>query len=465
MVRIALLALFLAAPAAAAPVFGVRTDLPAPTNPLAVAIADINQDSHLDLVVLSSGGLEGQLTTWFGRGDGYFYAGPSTSTVRSPGRLAVGDLDADGIPDLAITAGTHLEGPNNTMVQVLLGAGDGSFVSGGTLLASDDGQDLSGIAIGDLDEDGKADIACSIHNSITLGEPGVATIFHGFANGTFALAADLGTSHGGVTDVALGDIDGDGDNDIALASEVAGHSLVLRQGGNQWMPEVGPVGDARIALGQLDGDGILDRVYTMAGTAKLVVGRSGASAVPYQVAISAPAMALVARDVDGDGHADITFARDLPGQVEFLKGHGDGTFDAASAYAVGTRPRSLAAADLNGDGLVDLAVANNGSASVTVLLQGHPVIGTSPGPETFALSRAFPNPTRGAINFAFESPGSEPYVLAVHDLRGRLVASRAGSASERSIRMFENERPAAGIYWATLTQGARVASKRFVVLP
>jgi hypothetical protein len=118
--------------------------------------------------------------------------------------------------------------------------------------------------------------------------------------------------------------------------------------------------------------------------------------------------------------------------------------------------------------MLDLVVANNGSASVTVLLQGNPVIGASTPPARFALAAPFPNPARGAVQLGFELASEEPCVVTVHDVRGRLVDSRSlapSFAGAQAVRVLDGARPPAGIYWATLRQGGRSDSKSFVVLP
>jgi hypothetical protein len=99
------LALLLTAPAAAAPIFGVREDLPGPINPLEVVIADLNDDGTQDLVVSSPGSppSQGQLSTWFGRGDGYFYAGPASACLREPTHLLTARFDGDAFADVAMT--------------------------------------------------------------------------------------------------------------------------------------------------------------------------------------------------------------------------------------------------------------------------------------------------------------------------------------------------------------------------
>jgi hypothetical protein len=80
---------------------------------------------------------------------------------------------------------------------------------------------------------------------------------------------------------------------------------------------------------------------------------------PYSVAIG---------DLNGDGDLDLAVANYFGHNVSVLLGNGDGTFQSAVSYPTGNYPRSVAMGNLNGDGNLDLAVANSSSHSVSVLL-------------------------------------------------------------------------------------------------
>ena len=81
--------------------------------------------------------------------------------------------------------------------------------------------------------------------------------------------------------------------------------------------------------------------------------------VPESVAIA---------DLNGDGSLDLVTANRGSDDVSVLLGNGDGTFQAAQAFAAGDGPRSVAIADLDGDGVADLVTANRLSDDVSVLL-------------------------------------------------------------------------------------------------
>jgi hypothetical protein len=77
---------------------------------------------------------------------------------------------------------------------------------------------------------------------------------------------------------------------------------------------------------------------------------------------------VVAADFDGDSILDLAVANQGSNAISVLKGDGRGGFAEEVRYTVGSQPASLAAADLNGDGRMDLVVANIGADSVSVLI-------------------------------------------------------------------------------------------------
>src|SRR5207302_8419725 len=85
-------------------------------------------------------------------------------------------------------------------------------------------------------------------------------------------------------------------------------------------------------------------------------------------AAGAQPAAVAAGDVNGDGKLDVIVANNGSNTLSVLLGKGDGTLLNATSYAVGSSPRGIAVGDFNGDGRTDLAVANTNSNNITVLL-------------------------------------------------------------------------------------------------
>ena len=80
------------------------------------------------------------------------------------------------------------------------------------------------------------------------------------------------------------------------------------------------------------------------------------------------AVSVTSADFNGDGNLDLAVANSDSSNVSILLGNGDGSFRAAAYYGTGASPRSVATGDFNGDGKLDLVTANSGSNNVTVLL-------------------------------------------------------------------------------------------------
>jgi hypothetical protein len=125
-----------------------------------------------------------------------------------------------------------------------------------------------------------------------------------------------------------------------------------------------------VATASFRNDGYYDlAVATGDNTVSILLG-NGTGTFPASVQYSVPGnpVAIIVGDFNGDGIPDIATADQYTSQVSILLGNGDGTFQTHQEYATGPAPVALAAGDFNGDGILDLAVVDSTSGQVSILL-------------------------------------------------------------------------------------------------
>lgn len=313
--------------------------------------------------------------------------------------VAVADLDGDGLPDVVATF-THSASapPHPGFVAVYLQRRDqpGSF---GAPKVYSVGNDPVAVAIGDLDGDGHPDIvtANTILASSGAGVSDVSVLRQNpAAPGQFRSAESHAV--GAVPhDVAIGDLDGDGRPDLAVADS-EGLSVLVQSPvtPGAFLPRVhvgAGGGTSSVAIADLDGDGRPDLLATNLAEVLVLYGIPGSDVAfeaPWRLSAGAQPLDAAASDLDGDGRPDIAVANygtpsDPATASASMLLHGPdarGSFAAAVRYATAWRSAGVAIADLDGDGRADLAIANRGSlagacppdcgsagTSVSVLLQ------------------------------------------------------------------------------------------------
>jgi len=202
--------------------------------------------------------------------------------------------------------------------------------------------------------------------------------------------------------VVVGDLDGDGNQDLALANTVSGDvSVLLGNGDGTFQPATAYGGGGwpySLSLGDFDNDGDLDIAVPNNNNddvSVLLGNGDGTFQSPVDYASGDGPHAIVAADVNNDGDLDLAVPNASNNNVAILLGNGDGTFQAPVVYGVGRNPCEIAAQDLNGDGNADLVVSNFYDDTVSVLLAN--------GDGTF----------RSAVTYA---AGARPVSVALGDL-------------------------------------------------
>jgi hypothetical protein len=361
-----------AAPTGSAPAFEPARNYTTGRNPLSVAIGDLNGDRKPDLATANYGTEEhaGEtVSVLLNTGDGRFRPRLDYATGSRPWSVAIGDLNGDGKLDLA-TANTY---PSDS-VSVLLNKGDGSFQAK-VDYATGRGSPYS-VAIGDLNGDGKPDLATA--NTYA----GTVSVLLNRGDGSFQAKVDYAIGAQPAA-VAIGDLNGDGKPDLATANYPAKFVSVLLNSGDGSFPAKRDyrtsLRPTSVTIGDLNGDGTPDLVtatgspdadprrWINAVTVLLNSGDSSFRATRvYRTGLGPRSVAI--DDLNGDGKPDLATAN-YGRTISVLVNRGDGSFRAKRDFRTGGGPFSVAIGDLNGDGKADLATANiYPSDSVSVLI-------------------------------------------------------------------------------------------------
>jgi hypothetical protein len=320
------------------------------TNPVFLAAGDFNQDHNADLAVALAGdisnGQTGGVSILLGNGDGTFQAARNLSTDAIPNSLALGDFDGDGRPDLAVAQGGPVE-----CVTVLLGNGDGTFQPSVDYIME---FNANSVAVGDFNGDHNPDIVVATGSDFFrrgggFMSLGAVSVLIGNGDGTFQPGAVYDNGANDAMSVALGDFNGDGKVDLAVASTYFLHKEFEK-----------PMhaGFVDILLGNGDGTFPSENTVTNDWDIFAAIG-----------------------DIDSDSKLDVIILDGLDARsLQVLRGAGDGTLeDTANVLPAGSDPVFVGVGDFNGDLLPDLVVVDAVSNDVGILLNAGPT-------PTFTLS-------------------------------------------------------------------------------
>lgn len=293
--------------------FNSTTEYPVGNQPYALAAGDLNNDGYADLVTANTSlnSKPGTISVLMNKGDGSgTFDSAQTYTVGwLPYGVAIGDLNGDGIPDLAVT------NYGDNTVSILYGQSGGGFTGGQTLATC---TNPYGVAIGDTRKTGQNDIAVTcfhtgqlevfLNNSMMPFQPPPA-------QASFQ-SPEMYSTDSYPTSLVMGDFNRDGKLDIVTGNSIANDVSFFAGNGN------GSFNDA-----------------------------------VNSVAFNFPD-SIAAGDVNGDGILDLVTVAPNFNQVAILLGKGDGTFGQRVDFSAGSQPWAVAVGDFNLDGKLDIVTAN-----------------------------------------------------------------------------------------------------------
>ena len=300
--------------------------LPVGTHPTMVTVADVNKDGNVDILAANSD--SGNASVYLGDGKGGFAQanGSPFSAGQNPADITTGDFNSDGNADIAIA--NH----GAKLVTVLLGNGRGQFSSApGSPISVESNPHPHGIAVADFNGDRKPDIAID-----SWAENKVLVIF-GKGDGAFqtpGVKFDVGRMP--YQRLRAADVNEDGNADIITSNfEAASVSVLLADGHGNFARKdfPAPPDPFGIALADLNGDRHLDIAISH---------YSGHGTDPSKNALSV---------LFGDGKGNFSPAKGSP-------------------FSTGHYPGTLAAGDLNSDGIADIVLCNSEDGTLTVYLGG-----------------------------------------------------------------------------------------------
>ncbi|MEO7298160.1 MAG: immunoglobulin domain-containing protein [Verrucomicrobiota bacterium] len=381
------------------------TSFPAGNTPIGVKIVDLDGDGKSDLVVANNTentisvyrniGTNGSLTL------GSFAPRINFAVGASPRHVTIGDIDGDGKRDIVVA---NNGGSTVSVFRNISTPGDFTVNSLAPKVDFSTGTNPNQLALVDLNGDGKLDLATANSGTSTL------SIFRNTASvgnitaSSFAARVDFpaSTQSGGL---AAADIDGDGKPDLAL-SNLGGNSISLFR-------NTTPVGNAAITLatkvdfatpgnpfggmsiGDLDGDGKLDiavatynggtvSVFRNISTTGVITTNS--LAARFDLATGGSTHGVVTVDIDGDGKSDLVAVSEYANAVAVFRNLStNGTLVAGSFapridFATASNPGGVAVGDLDGDGRPDVvAAASYGNVLSIFKNQNIPVPPAPPG--------------------------------------------------------------------------------------
>jgi len=370
--------------------FAAEQQISTPFQSSYLATADINGDGKPDLIsaIYGASAVEVSLNTTTPGSGSVTFASQQVSTGQpSPNGVATADINGDGKPDL-IVANSSLSAVSVLLNATAPGAGTASFMP---VQAFATGIYPLSVAVVDLNGDGKADVITSnSDNTISLL---LNTTTAGATSASFMAYQSLSLAGMTLGSITTADVDGDGRPDLVVADDGDNTVLVLLN-------------------------------TTVAGVTTL----SFASPQAFNVGLNP--IAVTTADVNGDGKPDLLVANTGDATISVLRnltapGSTVVNFEGQQTFSVGNNPRVIAAGDLNGDGITDIAVSNYDDNSVSVLLNGN----TAPA----AVAPSFaPQQTFGT--------GANPYAIASADFNGDgkpdVVVANSGNSLGNTISVL-----------------------------
>jgi len=440
-------------------VFRLTNQSPSAGNhPNIPIFADLNSDGIVDLAVSNQSQGKGNVSVFYGLGTGAFSAATNYLVQNGPEGMAVGDFNNDGYPDLAVAE------RNNSSYSILLGKADGTFATAVTTSFPVLGTFPYAVVTGDFDQNGTLDLAVACQDPST---GGFVYILLGNGDGTFGAPQHYG-SLGLPEGLVAADFDGDGKLDLATSDFQNSDIWVLTGNGDGTFSAgtaytAAPAsGVAGIVANDLNNDGQTDLAVSDLTTGGLTVflNSSGTFNQTSESPISVPGGYFIgSADMDGDGIPDLAVADFGSHNFSELAGNGDGTFQAPVSFEVDSRATSivgLALADVAGNGRFDVVTTALPETVVEVLLQAAVL---NPDPSSLTFPNTNVGATSAAMTTTLQNTGSAPLVIrAISSTDPEFAVSTSDPCSTLPATLWVGDFCTVSVTFAPSTYGTRSGS-------
>ncbi|HAI83670.1 MAG TPA: hypothetical protein DCL43_08385, partial [Chitinophagaceae bacterium] len=355
-----------------------KVDFTAGSSPRGCAFADIDGDGKAEIIVtnFSANNVGVFRNTSNGSGAVTYATMVTFPTGNSTLAVVINDMDNDGKLDIVTL---NLSGS----ISVLRNTSTSGSISFATKVDATVGVWPLGIAVGDVDGDGKADIVTANYNDNNF-----SIVRNTSTSGSISLATHTTFSTGsGPASVAISDIDGNGVVDVVIGNQDNANVSVFRNtssvGSLSFAARVNfntAASPVWIATGDIDNDGKLDIVSANQGAKSISILRNTSTSgtvtfatkidVATDPATSAVPNFIALGDMNGDNKLDVVVSIDGIDKVSVFRStstSGNISFDTCIDFSTGSNPWSVAVGDADNDGKSDIAVVNRVSNSFSIL--------------------------------------------------------------------------------------------------